>query len=434
MKRVNPLAILILLGIANLASAEKLNVPPKGFVALFNGKDISGWQGLAGKGGNPLSRMKMSPQQLATAQAAADQQAREHWQAKDGVLVFDGKGKSLCTKKKYGNFEMYVDWKIHEKGDSGIYVRGAPQIQIWDPKHAKGVGSGGLYNNKQNPSKPLVVADNPIGEWNTFFIRMVGERVTVKLNGKLVTDNVILENYWDRKQPIFAREQIELQNHGNTLYFRNIYIRELPDVETAATRSDQNFFALYDGSSLSSWNFEKGGWTIDEDGNLARQPGKRGNYIWSKESFDDFTLDLDFKMSKGCNSGVFVRTANPKSPVQTGIEIQILDSHGRSGLGAHACGAIYDLVAPTTDAARAAGKWNHMTVTAKGSKLSVVLNSKLVAQMDLDRWAEAGKNPDGTKNKFKTALKDFKRSGFIGFQDHGKPVWLRNVRVKRLTK
>ena len=121
---------------------------------------------------------------------------------------------------------MYVDWKIKENGDSGIYLRGSPQVQIWDPNHWK-IGSGGLYNNKKNPSKPSKIADNPIGEWNTFKIKMVGEKVWIWLNGELVVDNVTLENYWERDKPIYPTGQIELQNHGNTLYFRNIYIKEL---------------------------------------------------------------------------------------------------------------------------------------------------------------------------------------------------------------
>ena len=168
----------------------------------------------------------MSPEELAKAQEKADEEMRAHWKVEDGVLVFDGKGKSLCTAKDYGDFEMYVDWKILPKGDSGIYVRGTPQIQIWDPNQHK-VGSGGLYNNKKNPSKPSEIADNPIGEWNTFHIKMVGEKVTVTLNGKKVVDNVTLENYWKRDKPIYSTGQIELQNHGNTLWFRNIYIKEL---------------------------------------------------------------------------------------------------------------------------------------------------------------------------------------------------------------
>ena len=120
---------------------------------------------------------------------------------------------------------MVVDWKILPNGDSGVYLRGSPQVQIWDyTQHPE--GSGGLFNNQKNPAKPGVCADNPIGEWNTFRIKMAGERVTVHLNGKLVVDDVVLENYWDRSQPIFPSGQIELQNHGNTLYFRNLCIKE----------------------------------------------------------------------------------------------------------------------------------------------------------------------------------------------------------------
>ena len=205
------------------ASAEELNKPPMGFKALFNGKDLTGWKGLVG---NPKTRAAMSPEQLAQAQKKADEVMRANWTVEDGVLVFSGKGKSLCTAKDYGDFEMYVDWKIKERGDSGIYLRGSPQVQIWDPNQHK-VGSGGLFNNKKNPSKPTEIADNPIGEWNTFYIKMVGEKVTIKLNGKLVVDNVTLENYWERDKPIYSTGQIELQNHGNTLWFRNIFIKEL---------------------------------------------------------------------------------------------------------------------------------------------------------------------------------------------------------------
>jgi len=211
---------------ADGAPADKA-APPDGFAALFNGRDLVGWKGLVG---NPKQRAEMSPDQLAAAQQAADERMRQHWKAVDGVLVFDGKGDNICTAQDYGDFELWVDWKIEPKGDSGIYLRGSPQVQIWDARHA-GIGSGGLYNNQKHPSQPLVMADHPVGQWNTFYIKMVGERVTVKLNGQLVVDDTALENYWDRAQPIYPRGQIELQNHGNTLWFRNIFLRELPAAE-----------------------------------------------------------------------------------------------------------------------------------------------------------------------------------------------------------
>jgi hypothetical protein len=148
-----------------------------------------------------------------------------HWKVDEGILVFDGRGESLCTDKDYEDFELFVDWKIEEGGDSGIYLRGSPQVQIWGPDQSLD-GSGGLYNNQKGPSKPLVRADNPVGEWNTFHIKMIGERVTVYLNGVLVVDDVVMENYWERDKPIYPSCQIELQAHNTSLYFRNIYIRD----------------------------------------------------------------------------------------------------------------------------------------------------------------------------------------------------------------
>lgn len=221
------------LRVKDLSKPETDNTAPAGFTALFNGKDLTGWKGLLkGPNDNPIKRAALTPEQRAEAQKEADDNMREHWKAEKGEIVFDGKGRSLCTAKDYANFEMLVDWKIPAHGDSGIYLRGSPQVQIWDPHtqptHAGSeVGSGAFYNNQKNPSKPLKVADKPIGEWNRFRIVMVGERAHVFLNGELVTRDTTLENYWDRTQPIFPTGQIELQNHGGPLWFKNIYIREL---------------------------------------------------------------------------------------------------------------------------------------------------------------------------------------------------------------
>ncbi|MCX6867055.1 MAG: DUF1080 domain-containing protein, partial [Verrucomicrobia bacterium] len=137
--------------------------PPTGYKALFNGHDLTGWKGLpASPHDNPIMRAKLSPDALATVQAAADADMRAHWKAENGMIVFDGKGQSLATAKDYGDFELLVDWKIPPGGDSGIYLRGSPQVQIWD--HTKNpAGSGGLYNNQQNPRNPTVCADKPLG-------------------------------------------------------------------------------------------------------------------------------------------------------------------------------------------------------------------------------------------------------------------------------
>ncbi|HNS04577.1 MAG TPA: DUF1080 domain-containing protein [Candidatus Saccharicenans sp.] len=200
----------------------------EGFEPLFNRKDFYGWKGLVA---DPVKRARMSEAELTAAQKKADEIMRQHWQVIDGVLVFDGRGESICTAEDYCDFELFVDWKIEKGGDSGIYLRGSPQVQIWDPAQWP-EGSGGLYNNEKNPSKPLKCADRPVGSWNTFYIKMVGERVTVYLNGELVVDNVIMENYWERDKPIYPCGQIELQAHNTPLYFKNIYLKELTSVRS----------------------------------------------------------------------------------------------------------------------------------------------------------------------------------------------------------
>ena len=214
------------------ALGEAQNKAPKGFVNLFNGRNIDGWKGLVG---NPITRAQMTPDALTVAEKNATQEARKHWQVREGVLTYDGKNDNLCTAKPYADFELQVDWKIEKGGDSGIYLRGAPQVQIWDTALTSvgaQVGSGGLYNNQKNRSSPLVVADNPVGEWNRFIILMVGDKVTVYLNNTLVVQNVPLENYWERGKAIYPIGSIELQHHNSPLYFKNIYVREIKALPT----------------------------------------------------------------------------------------------------------------------------------------------------------------------------------------------------------
>ena len=203
-----------------------------GFVSAFNGKDLTGWKGLVE---NPITRAKMSPDELLLKQVQADVRMRKDWTVVDGMICFEGSGfDNLCTKKKYGDFEMYIDWLLDPNGtepDAGIYLRGTPQVQMWDTSRVDvgaQVGSGGLYNNQKHESKPSQVADNKLGMWNSFYIKMTGDKVTVLLNGVKVVDNVVLENYWDRNQPIFPVEQIELQAHGSKVYYRDIYIKGTP--------------------------------------------------------------------------------------------------------------------------------------------------------------------------------------------------------------
>jgi len=181
-------------------------------------------------------------------------------------------------------------------------------------------------------------------------------------------------------------------------------------------------------SDLSNFDFKPGTWILEE-GAIAR---KGGGDIWTKEQYGNFILDLEFKVDKGTNSGVFIRTGNPKNCVQTGLEIQVYDSYGKENPSKYDCGAVYDCLAPSKNPIKKAGEWNHLTITAKDNIIQVAMNSEPIIDMDVNQWTEPNKNPDGKKNKFKNAIKDFPRVGYIGFQDHGKPVWYRNVTITPL--
>ncbi|MCP4455193.1 MAG: DUF1080 domain-containing protein, partial [Planctomycetes bacterium] len=403
-----------------LKERATLNQPPKGFVALFNGKDLTGWKGLlASPNDNPIKRARLSSEALAAAQTKADAHMRTHWAVKDGILKFDGGGHSLATIKDYADFEMYVDWKVlYARGDSGLYLRGTPQVQIWDPGQWK-IGSGGLYNNKKNPSKPTSIADNPIGQWNTFYIKMVGERVTVILNGELVVDNVILENYWDRNQPIFPSEQIELQCHGNPIDFRNIYIREIP--------KEEGFVPLFNGQNLTGWIGDvKGYIAVPENGTILCKPG--GN-LYTEKEYSDFHLKFEFKLTPGANNGLGIRTPAEGNAAYRGMELQILDNTADKYKNLQPYqyhGSVYGVIPAKRGFQSPVGQWNSQEVIAKGSHITVILNGETILDGDLK---EASKN--GTRTMDKQSHPGLlNEKGHIGFLGHGSVVEFRNIRIK----
>ena len=200
----------------------------------------------------------------------------------------------------------------------------------------------------------------------------------------------------------------------------------------ALAADDDGFVPLFNGENFDGWfvspEAPPSPWKVQKGGVLARQSSS--SYVWTKETFDDFILELEFKVSPGCNSGVFFRT-DPENPVQGGFEIQIFDSFEKE-LDKHQLGALYDAKAAEVNAAKPAGEWNTFKLDVQGSKVVIHINGQKVQDLDIDDWDTAGKNPDGTDNKFKTALKDLPRTGHIGLQDHGHNVFYRNIRVKRL--
>jgi hypothetical protein len=202
--------------------------------------------------------------------------------------------------------------------------------------------------------------------------------------------------------------------------------------------AEEGFVWFFDGKDLSAWKSSPNSHWVVEDGAITladRTDGKLNNpdYLWTREKYANFILELEFNVPDGyANSGVFLRVSDLSDPVYTGLEVQVSNSFGKKISRGGTAGAIYDCLAPTKNAINKAGQWNHYRITCKDNKITVVLNGQHVLNMDLDRWTEPHKNPDGTPNKYHRALKDFAREGHVGLQDHGRPVWYRNIRIQRL--
>ncbi|MDR3217449.1 MAG: DUF1080 domain-containing protein [Dysgonamonadaceae bacterium] len=408
----------------------------KGFVSIFNGKDLTGWKGLVE---NPIARSKMTPAQLAKAQADADERMRKDWLVENGLLAFSGKGfDNLCTEKQYGDFEMYIDWLLDPAGpeaDAGIYLRGTPQVQIWDTARTNvgaQVGSGGLYNNQVNPSKPLKVADNKLGEWNTLYIKMIGDRVTVKLNGELVVDNIILENYWNRSLPIPAIEQIELQAHGSKVYYRDIYLKELERPEPfqlSAAEKKEGFKILFDGTNMHEWTGNFVDYKL-ENGDIVVDPTSNfGGNLYTKEEYANFVFRFEFQLTPDANNGLGIRTPMEGDAAYVGMELQILDSEAPvyKDLAPYQYhGSVYGIIPAKRGYLKPTGEWNYQEVIADGDHIKITLNGTVIVDGNIRDAVENG-TPD---HKQHPGL--FNKTGHIGFLGHGSPLKFKNIRIKEL--
>jgi len=228
MKTFSALALILCLQVPSFGQ-------PEGFTSLFNGNYLEGWWGLDSV--IPKLRINLSEEDLAEKRANSLTDIHKHWRVENQELVNDGKGLYLTTIQNFADFELQLEYKTVPLADSGIYLRGYPQVQIWDTTEAGGKwkfgaekGSGGLWNNRPGDGwQPSVHADKPFGEWNHFRIIMKGDRVTIFLNQQLVVKEAILVNYWHKKtkKPILSEGPIQLQTHGGEIRWRNLFIKEL---------------------------------------------------------------------------------------------------------------------------------------------------------------------------------------------------------------
>ena len=447
----------------------KNNVPPQGFVALFNGIDLKGWYGWGTQ--DPQDFRNMSPEEkleykkksiygglLNKKGVDAGDHINAHWRVDNDELVNDGKGLYLTTDKEYGDFELLVDYKMQPLGDSGIYLRGIPQVQIWDSTEEKKFklgadrGSGGLWNNKRNEGKyPLVRTDRPFGEWNHFRIKMIGERVTVELNGEIVVQNAVMDNFFAHRKkkntgntsesisllvpPVPPRGPIQLQTHGSEIRWRNIYIREISTSEADTFLRSQNeseFVELINGKDLSDWQGATDSYEVRE-GNIVCKPSKGGDLL-TKDSFGDVTVRVEFKLPTAGNNGIALRVPEGGHSAHDGMEIQIIDddgynarlaSAGKPGLKDYQHhGSLYFCVGAKQGYLRPAGEWNFEEIIICDQELTVTLNGTCILDVQLDTLDRSKLDhvPGGLSRK----------EGFIGFAVHNDPVEFRSFKVKKM--
>jgi len=421
---------------AALASSA---APPQGFTALFNGKNLEGWWGA--KTENPAVYMAMAPEEFQKKHDASLADIRKHWTVQNGELVNDGNGLYLTTDKYYRDFELLLDYKTVPLADSGVYLRGCPQVQIWDytdkAKFKLGAdkGSGALWNNSPGaPGKdPLVFADKPFSEWNTLRVIMAGSRVWVWLNGKQTVGGAAMENYFNRKIPVPARGPIQLQTHGGEIRWRNLHIREIPLAEATARlrerdAADTGFKSIFNGENFDGWAGALDACKV-ENGAIVWQL-KKGGTVYTKEIFSDFVARFEFKLPPGGNNGLAIRYPGKGDTAYAGMcESQILGDDyeavtGRKLDPRQAHGSAYGMVAAQRGYQRPVGEWNYEEVTVAGPTIKVEVNGTPVLDADLSKVTEfMGGRPHPGKDR---------ASGHFGFAGHNDPVEFRNIEIKKI--
>lgn len=419
-----------------LSPAMAASTPPAGFTALFNGRDLTGWYGLGHF--DPRQLWAMTPEARAAKRAKDMSEFTAHWRVEKGELINDGEGPYATTDREFGDIELQLEYRTVAKADSGIYLRANPQVQIWDYTKEGGKwdigadkGSGGLWNNSPGaPGKdPLVLADKPFGEWNHVRILQVGDKTTVYLNGKLVVDHAAMENFWDRKTPLWAKGPIQLQTHGGEIRWRNIFLREIPADEAnrlLATRNAQGFHSAFNGRDWTGWSGPLDNYEIRDSAILCKP--EKGGTIYTKETYANFAVRLEFKLPPGGNNGLAIRYPGEGDTAYAGMcELQVLDNRSEQYKDLDARqfhGSAYGMVPAHREFLRPPGQWNFQEVIVQGSTIKVELNGTRILDADLskvtdylDKKAHPGKD---------------RASGHFGFAGHNDPVAFRNIQIKKL--
>ncbi|MFG0258705.1 MAG: DUF1080 domain-containing protein [Phycisphaerales bacterium JB041] len=431
-------ALVCLLGLVALGATHlSAQHAPEGFQRLIPDEGLEGWWGLDTV--DPRAVYALDEESFAKRRQESLEDINAHWQNVDGVLVNDGHGLFLTTDRLFGDFELFLEYRTVANADSGIYLRGIPQVQIWDTTEAGGkweiganFGSGGLWNNSPGaPGKdPLEHADRPFGEWNLVRVVMVGERVSVWLNGTLVVDHARLENYFDRGLPVPRTGPIQLQTHGGEVAWRNVFIREI-DADEAnrwlAQHADDGFTTVFNGEDFTGWSGPTDGYEV-VDGALRCKPG-HGGTIYTDEEYADFAVRFEFRLPPGGNNGLAIRYPGSGDTAYAGMcELQVLDNTHPNYAALEPRqyhGSIYGQYPAHRGYLRAPGEWNFQEVRVVGPRITVELNGTQILDCDTstltDFMYEAEKFAGQTRTR-----------GHFGFAGHNDPVEFREVRIKRI--
>lgn len=434
-----------LVGLWGCSSLQALNQPPKGFSQLFNGKDLTGF-----RGGDTFDHRKLlaMPEADRAAQIAKwtktltevdAKTGKPNWHVENGELVNGGNGAYATTEKDYGDFELLLEYKTVPLADSGIYLRGVPQVQIWDStEKAKfnigaNKGSGGLWNNSPGaPGKdPLVLADKPFGQWNSFRIVMVGSRVSVWLNGQSVVQHAVMENFYDRKKPIPARGPIQLQTHGGEIRWKNVFIREIGGAEAnqiLASHGKAGFQSIFNGKDLAGWKGSVNDYEV-VDGAVRCKKGK-GGVLFTESEYADFAFRAEVQVPSAGNNGFAIRYPGSGDAAYVAMtELQVLAEDYEAKTGSkldprQAYGGAYGMAPAHQGYQRPNGEWNFQETYVQGSRIRTELNGFVILDADLStitNYMANSPHPGKTRSK-----------GHFGFAGHNDPVAFRNLSVKPL--
>jgi Domain of Unknown Function (DUF1080) len=420
----------------SVSASQDVSEIPSGFTPLFDGKTLEGWH--AHPHIAPAELRAMSDEERNKSMQNWMNDAKQHWTIENGELVNDGSGPFLVTNDEFEDYELFLQYKTVAGADSGIYLKDTPQVQIWDVNNLEtkslgsDLGSGALWNNSAGAAgkDPLVLADLPFGQWNTFLIRQVGSRTTVMLNGKLTVDHAILENFWDRKQPLARSGHIQLQTHGGEIRWRNIAVRKLNDQEANQyfqAHHAVDFKPIFDGKSLDGWIGATDNYEV-VDGAIRCKPNSGGNLLTENE-YENFIARIEFRLPPAGNNGLAIRAPrNVGDPAYSAMcELQVLDTEHPNYANIdprQAHGSVYGMVAATRGYLRPTGQWNFQEVTVKGSHIRVELNGNVILDTDVSQVTEfMGDKPHPGKDRTK---------GHLGFAGHGDPVEFRNLSIRTL--